>query len=155
MAVYNILKYGDPALKEKALEVKKVNSNIEKLLDNLIDTMDDAPGVGLAAPQIGVPKRVIVVKSEEDENTIELINPVVVSFSEEREKAIEACLSVPGVQGEVERHASVTVEGLNRNGEIVFIEAEGFLARALQHEIDHLDGILFVDRAERLMENKE
>lgn len=155
MAVYNILKYNDPVLKEKAFQVKKVNSNVEKLLDNLIDTMNDAPGIGLAAPQIGVPKRVIVVKSEENEEIIELINPVIVDFSKEQEKAVEACLSVPGIQGEVERHVDITVEGLNRKGEKVSIKANGFLARALQHEIDHLDGILFIDRADRLMENKE
>ncbi|MBZ4687183.1 MAG: peptide deformylase [Clostridia bacterium] len=147
MAVYQIVKIGDPVLREKAVHVKKINSNIEKLLDNMADTMYDAPGVGLAAPQIGVSKRVIVV--DVGEGLIELINPEIVSASKKTAKEVEGCLSIPGVEEEVTRPLKVVVEGLNRNGEKITIKAKGLLARALQHEIDHLDGILFIDRVEK------
>lgn len=151
MAVYQIVEIGSDVLRERAMEVKDVTPSITKLLDNMADTMYDAKGVGLAAPQIGVSKRVIVV--DIGEGLIELINPVFLEKAGE-ECDEEGCLSIPGVTGEVCRAASVKVEGLNRQGELQVIEAEGYLARALQHEVDHLNGILFVDVAEKTYRNK-
>lgn len=142
MAVYQIVKMGEDILREKAREVKKVTPNIIRLLDNLADTLYESKGVGLAAPQIGVSKRVAVVDIGEE--LFELINPVIIEkYGEEVDE--EGCLSIPGLQGEVKRAAKVVVECLNREGEQVKYTGEGFLARAFQHEIDHLNGILFVD----------
>ncbi len=146
MAVYKIVEIGADVLREKAKEVKAVNPSIVKLLDNMIDTLDVANGVGLAAPQIGVSKRVIIVKV--DDELVELINPVILE-KEGKSGAEEGCLSIPNVTGDVERAAKVHVQGLNRKGELVEIKAEKLKARALQHEIDHLDGILFVDVAKK------
>lgn len=147
MAVYEILRLGNDLLRQKAKPVPKITPQIEKLLDNLADTMYAANGVGLAAPQIGILKRVIVVDA--GEGLIELVNPVIVK-TEGQEIGIEGCLSIPGVEGEVPRAARVEVEGWDRAGNAKRIVGEGLLARALQHEIDHLDGILFIDRAVRL-----
>ena len=146
MAVYSILKIGDPFLREKAKKVAKITPQVEKLLTNLADTLNAEEGLGLAAPQIGVGKRVIVV--DIGKGLIELINPEITE-AEGEETATEGCLSIPGFQGEVKRAARVNVTGLNRSGEIVNITGEGLLARVLQHEIDHLEGILFVDRVDR------
>jgi len=117
---------------------------VHKLLDNLRDTMYSAKGVGLAAPQIGVSKRAIVVDT--DEKLIELLNPEIMEFSGS-ETGEEGCLSLPIVLGDVKRAVHVLVRGLDRYGQEVQLEASGFQARALQHEIDHLDGILFIDKA--------
>lgn len=146
MAIYQIVGIGANILREKAKEVKEVNSSIVRLLDNMVETMIDADGVGLAAPQIGVGKRVIVVKV--GEVLVELVNPVILE-KEGEAVAEEGCLSVPDVTGDVVRAAKVHVQGLNREGKLVDIQAEKLLARALQHEIDHLDGILFVDLAKK------
>ncbi|MDP4127949.1 MAG: peptide deformylase [Bacillota bacterium] len=146
MAVYKIVEIGAEVLREKAKEVKEVNPSIIKLLDNMVDTMVAAEGVGLAAPQIGVSKRVIVVKV--DDELVELINPVILE-KEGSATAEEGCLSIPKITGDVVRAAKVRVQGLNRQGEMVDIHAERLLARALQHEIDHLEGILFVDVARK------
>lgn len=146
MAVYQIVEIGAEVLREKAKEVKEVNSAITKLLDNMLDTMRQAEGIGLAAPQIGVSKRVIVV--EVDDVLVELINPVILE-KEGRSTAEEGCLSIPNMTGDVTRAAKVRVQGLNRQGKSVDIQAEKLLARALQHEIDHLEGILFVDVADK------
>ncbi|MBC7324528.1 MAG: peptide deformylase [Moorella sp. (in: Bacteria)] len=150
MAIHQILTHPDSLLREKALPVKKITPNILRLLDNLADTMYDAPGVGLAAPQIGVLKRVIVV--DVGEGLLELINPEII-VARGRDVGPEGCLSVPGVQGEVPRAAFVTVRGLDRHGQQREIQGEGLLARALQHEIDHLDGVLFIDKVVRWLEN--
>jgi len=146
MAVYQIVEIGADVLREKAKEVKEVNSSILKLLDNMVDTMQAAEGVGLAAPQIGVSKRVIVVQVNDE--LVELINPVILE-KEGANTAEEGCLSIPNMTGDVVRAAKVRVQGLNRQGEMVDIRAERLLARALQHEIDHLEGILFVDVAKK------
>jgi len=144
MAVYKVVEAEDDILRLKAKEVTKINSSIYKLLDNMRDTMYEYRGAGLAAPQIGVSKRVIVV--DVGNGPIELINPTIVEVEGNATEA-EGCLSVPGVVGEVTRSAKVKVRGLNRNGEDVEYQAEGYLARAFQHEIDHLNGILFIDKA--------
>jgi len=147
LAVYKIVENGDDVLRERSKPVAKLGKNIEKLLDNMRDTMYAYKGVGLAAPQIGVLKRVIVV--DVGQGLVELINPVIVDV----EGSIidsEGCLSFPGLQGEVERAAKIKVKGLDRHGQEFELVAEDFFARALQHEIDHLDGILFVDKAKNL-----
>ena len=146
MAVYKIVEIGADVLRQKAKVVKEVNPSIIKLLDNMIDTLHAADGVGLAAPQIGVSKRVIIVQV--DEMLIELINPVVLE-REGQNSAEEGCLSIPNVTGDVLRPARVRVQGINRQGQMVDFQAERLLARALQHEIDHLEGILFVDVAKK------
>lgn len=151
MAVYQIVEIGADVLREKAKEVKEITPNIVKLLDNMFDTMYAANGVGLAAPQIGVSKRVVVI--DVGEGPVEFINPVIVE-QEGQEDGSEGCLSIPGVTGEVMRAAKVVVEALNRKGELQRIEAEGLFARACQHEIDHLEGILFVDKAHKTHRNR-
>ena len=144
MSVRNILTIDQPVLREKAKKVSRIDSSVLKLLDDLAETMLDAPGAGLAANQVGVPLRVCVVKG--DENQIHgLINPEVVKASGVQ-VGYEGCLSYPGWVGEVARYETVVVKGLNRKGKEVRIKSTGFTARAFQHEIDHLDGILFLDR---------
>jgi peptide deformylase len=147
LAIYNVLKDGDDLLRRKARPVTTITPNIIKLLDNMKDTMYYYQGVGLAAPQIGVSKRVIVL--DIGEGLIEVINPEIVE-SEGLEQDTEGCLSVPGVAGEVSRYTCVTVKGLNRLGEEVCHQVNGFLARVFQHEIDHLEGVLFTDKAGNL-----
>ena len=144
MAVRPILNFDQPVLREKAKKVARVDTSIQKLLDDLAETMLDAPGAGLAANQIGVALRVCVVKG--DENQIwGLVNPVIVK-SAGSQVGYEGCLSKPGWVGEVERYEAVVVKGLNRHGKQVRIKSTGFTARAFQHELDHLDGVLFTDR---------
>lgn len=147
MAVYKIVENGDQGLREKARAVPAVTPNIHKLLDNMRDTMYANKGVGLAAPQIGVPKRVIVVDVGEGLN--ELINPEII---EARGSVVdvEGCLSIPDLVGDVERYEVVKIKGLNRAGKEIEIQAEGYAARAFQHEIDHLEGILFIDKAKNI-----
>ena len=147
MAILTILTQGNPVLKKKSKAVGKILPELKKLIDNMEDTMRAAPGVGLAAPQVGVLQRVIVV--DIGEGLISLINPKIVKKSGKC-MFYEGCLSVPGVEGQVERSESICVKGLDRNGNPVVIEAEGYLAIVLQHEIDHLDGVLFVDRIKDL-----
>ncbi|MDA8442748.1 MAG: peptide deformylase [Peptococcaceae bacterium] len=144
MAIYKICEIGDEVLRETAKPVQEITPNIAKLLRNMADTLYDANGVGLAAPQIGIAKRVAVI--DVGDGLLELINPVIVA-SEGTETDVEGCLSIPGVQGQVSRAARVKVKCQNGKGEDITIQGEGLLARALQHEIDHLDGVLFVDKA--------
>lgn len=145
MAVFQIVEIGDPLLREKARPVPKVGDNIRKLVTNMADTMYAADGVGLAAPQIGISKRVVVI--DVGDGLLELINPEILK-REGKDTDTEGCLSVPDLVGEVTRAYSVVVKALDKNGREITVEAEGLLARACQHEIDHLDGVLFVDRAE-------
>jgi len=149
LAVYQIIKYGEDngILREKAKEITAITPSINKLLDDLRDTMYGYKGVGLAAPQIGVSKRAIVVDT--GEKLIELINPEICEQSGS-ESSEEGCLSLPGMAGDVVRAVWVLVKGLNRLGEEIKIEAKGYQARALQHEIDHLEGIIFTDKATNL-----
>ncbi|GAB6181073.1 peptide deformylase [Desulfotomaculum defluvii] len=148
MAVYKIVEIGDEVLREVAKPVKEVTPNIIKLIDNMADTMYAAKGVGLAAPQIGVSKKVIVV--DIGEGLVELVNPVIIEASGRSVVDTEGCLSVPNMVGEVARADILVVKGLNRKGEEVVYRAKGFLARAFQHEIDHLEGVIFVDKANNL-----
>ena len=148
MAVRPILNFDQPVLREKAKRVSRVDTSIQRLMDDLAETMLAAPGAGLAAPQIGVSLRVAVIKG--DDNQIwALANPEIVK-SDGVQVGYEGCLSYPGWVGEVARHETVVVKGRNRRGKEVRIKSSGFTARAFQHEIDHLDGILFVDRLTNL-----
>ena len=150
MAIRTIYTSKDPVLRAKAKKVKKVDASTLKLIDDMIETMQEAPGVGLAAPQIGVSLRVIVVETPEDEDDpqggtqLQLINPEILKADGDQ-FGEEGCLSIPGYVGMVKRNMNVTVKAQNRKGKEVKIKATGYLARVLQHEIDHLDGILFID----------
>ncbi len=139
-----ILGFDQPVLREKTRRVGRVDDSIRQLLDDLVETMLAAPGAGLAAPQIGVGLRVCVVKGD-DNQIFQIVNPELVKGSGQQ-VGYEGCLSYPGWIGEVARYDQLVVKGLNRKGKPVRIKSEGFTARAFQHEIDHLDGILFTDR---------
>lgn len=153
MAIRKIRKNQDPVLREKAKAIKKITPPILKLLDDMAETMYAANGVGLAAPQIGISKRLVVIDVQDENGLLKLINPVITD-KKGAEVAIEGCLSFPGLAGEVERAEEVIVKALNPEGKELVIAATGLLARALQHEIDHLDGILFLDRALRIIEQE-
>ena len=143
-----ILTYPEPFLATKALPVRSVDGRIRELVRDMFDSMYESKGIGLAAPQVGVGKRVIVLDIspvEEEIKPLALVNPEIVGKQGQVE-GMEGCLSVPGVEGTVCRYESVTVRGKDENGDPVTIEANGLLSRVLQHEIDHLDGILFIDR---------
>jgi len=144
--ILNIRKIGDPVLRTKSRELTQVTDQTREILDNMAETMYAAPGVGLAAPQVGILQRLVVIDVGEDYGLVQLINPVITEYSEEKEIIEEGCLSIPGREGEVIRSKSVTVKALNRDGKKIEIKAEGYLARAIQHEVDHLNGILFVDK---------
>lgn len=143
MAIRNLRFLGDEILRKKSRKVEKIDNRIQTLLDDMLETMYEKNGVGLAAPQVGILKRVVVI--DIGEGPLFLINPEIIeqkgSYIEQ-----EGCLSVPGRQGEVERPYWVKVKAQNRNGEEIIVEGEEFLAKALSHEIDHLNGILFVDK---------
>ncbi|WP_058485311.1 peptide deformylase [Defluviitalea phaphyphila] len=149
MALREIRKNGDEILRKKCKEVKEINKSILILLDDMTETMYEAGGVGLAAPQVGVLKRVVVI--DIGEGIIELINPEIIEEDGEQ-IGPEGCLSVPGITGEVKRPNKVKVKALNRNGEEFVLEGEGLLARAFCHEIDHLNGILFTDNVIRYLD---
>jgi peptide deformylase len=164
MALLKIATLPDPVLRRKAKKIITFDKDLQTLIDNMVETMRAAPGVGLAAPQVSASVRLVVVEyGEEDEDGNEvspkklytLINPVIEKVSEEKVKAIEACLSIPGLVGEVERHQNILIKGLNRAGKPVKINAEGWLARIFQHEMDHLDGIVYPDRALRVWKPRE
>ena len=148
MAILEIKEYGEPVLREKALPVEEITPEILNFIKDMAETMYADSGVGLAAPQVGVSKRIILVDGEED-GLIVLINPVIIK-SEGEVVAEEGCLSVPDIYSQVKRSSKVTVKALNEKGESIEITNEGLIARALQHEIDHLDGILFIDRIGRM-----
>ncbi|WP_126426119.1 peptide deformylase [Brevibacillus marinus] len=148
MAIRTIVKHPDPILREKAKPVTKFTPNLHKLLDDMAETMYDADGVGLAAPQVGILKRVIVMDC--GDGLIEMVNPEIIAGEGEQIDYPEGCLSIPGVRGDVRRYRWVKLRAQDRNGQPFELEAEDLLARCAQHEIDHLDGILFIDRAERV-----
>ncbi|HSB52415.1 MAG TPA: peptide deformylase [Dissulfurispiraceae bacterium] len=148
MAILPIRKYPEEVLKKRALPVAALDREMQRLIDDMIDTMYAAPGIGLAAPQVGVSQRLVVIDvstREEKHPLMVLINPEIVEADSLIESE-EGCLSVPGYTAVVKRAGNVVARGLNREGKPVEVEATGLLARALQHEIDHLDGVLFVDR---------
>ena len=150
MSVREVRYLGDPVLREMCRDVDAVDDDVSALVDDLLETMYAEDGIGLAAPQIGVPMRVFVYDVRDDE--IEpgvLVNPRIVEATG-KQKEVEGCLSIPGLDEVVERSGQVVVEGLDRDGEPVRIEATGLLSRCLQHEIDHLDGVLFIDRVSPL-----
>ena len=160
MAVLKIVKYPDPVLSKRAAEVEKVTPEIARLMDDMAETMYDAPGVGLAAPQVGVSKRVIVIDVGADvggslkkKQLIQLANPVIITSQGELDWE-EGCLSVPEFRIKMKRRASVVVKGLNKSNKEVEVLATGLLSVAFQHEIDHIDGILLIDRATKKEKNK-
>lgn len=150
MAVLKLREIGDPVLRSKAKKVDKITEKTNQLIDNMFETMYAEEGVGLAAPQVGILKRIAVVDIGEG-NQIVLINPEII---EEEGKMImeEGCLSIPGRTGEVIRSKEIKLRSLNRDGEEIEFKAEGFEARAIQHEMDHLDGVLFIDKMVELVE---
>ncbi len=156
MATREIITLPNSILRGKARKVNSFGSELEVLIDDMVETMRAAPGVGLAAPQVNVPLRVIVVEyneSEDEEKPPKLytvVNPKITRFSSEQDVGTEGCLSIPGIVGDVERPTAITIKGFNRRGQPLKIKAEGWLARIFQHEVDHLDGVLFVDRADKI-----
>jgi peptide deformylase len=162
MGLRTIVTLPDPVLRRKARPVSTFDKNLQTLIDDMIETMREAPGVGLAAPQVGIPERLIVIEyadpPEEDEEEPKevkpklyvMANPEIVKASDEKVLGVEGCLSIPGLVGEVERFATVQVKGLNRRGQPMKVKAEGWLARIFQHEIDHVNGVVFPDRATRV-----
>lgn len=149
MALRNIRINGDEVLRKKSKKVDVIDDKVRELLKDMAETMYAADGVGLAAPQVGILKRIVVI--DIGEGLIELINPVIVEQSGEQIE-VEGCLSIPGVQGEVKRPEKVTVKAQDANGKEITVHGEGLLAIALCHEIDHLDGVLFIDKAIRLID---
>lgn len=148
MAIRTIVKHPDPILREKAMVVTKFNSNLHKLLDDMADTMYDADGVGLAAPQVGISKRVIVMDC--GDGLIEIVNPEIVDFKGEQFDYPEGCLSIPGLRGDVRRHQWIKLRGQDRLGNEIELTADELLSRCAQHEIDHLNGVLFIDVADKV-----
>jgi peptide deformylase len=140
-----IVKYGDGVLRVVSEEVVDFNDEIKSLINQMYEMLEETRGVGVAGPQVGVAKRVFVYDVGEGQHA--LINPKIIKSSGE-EISVEGCLSIPGLQGDVERAFRVTVTGIDENGKKVKIKADGLLARCFQHEIDHLDGKLFIDRAD-------
>ncbi len=165
MALRQIVTVPEPVLRRKAKPITKFDKNLQTLIDDMIETMRDAPGVGLAAPQVDISEQLIVVEYSEDDDDEEegaeekpekpkklyvMINPEITKTSEEKVLGVEGCLSIPGIQGEVERFEAIQVKGLNRFGKPLKLKLNGWMARIFQHEIDHLNGVLFTDLAERL-----
>jgi peptide deformylase len=146
LAILPIRTFGDPVLRQRAREVDHVTDVHRRLVADMLETMREAPGVGLAGPQVGVLERVFVWEVEDRHGAV--FNPVVVRRSDEWVSGEEGCLSIPGLTYDVDRHSSVTIEGLDEDGGPISIDAgdDDFLARVFQHEIDHLDGVLFLDR---------
>jgi peptide deformylase len=168
MAIRKIVTLPDPVLRRKAHPVTKFDKNLQTLIDDMIETMRDAPGVGLAAPQVGISERVIVVEYAEPEETEDgqepkevepklyvMVNPEIVKASQETESGVEGCLSIPNLVGEVERTYEVRIKGQNRHGQSMKLKVEGWLARIFQHEIDHINGVLFTDHATKVWQPEE
>lgn len=155
MAVLEILQIGNPILRRRGVQVKRFDDGLARLAEDMIETMHAASGVGLAAPQVGVSTRLIVVEMPDSEDYPHpgerwvVCNPEVVKASQETEVGQEGCLSVAGYVGMVERPTAVTIKGQDLQGRKIRVKADGFLARAFLHEIDHLSGVLYVDRAEK------
>jgi peptide deformylase len=163
MALRTIVTLPEPVLYRKARAITKFDKNLQTLIEDMIDTMRDAPGVGLAAPQVGISERLIVVeyaeqpeeKEGEEQKEVKpklyvMINPEIVKTSEEIVMGVEGCLSIPGLVGEVERFEEIQLKGLNRRGQPMKVKAKGWLARIFQHEVDHINGVVFTQRATKV-----
>jgi peptide deformylase len=168
MTLREIVTLPEPVLRRKAKPITKFDKKLQTLIDDMVETMREAPGVGLAAPQVNVSEQLIVVEYSEDDDEEEeevegteekppkpkklyvMLNPEIVKASEEKVNGIEGCLSIPGLLGEVERHEAIQVKGLNRYGKPQKLKVDGWMARIFQHEIDHLNGVLFTDLATRV-----
>jgi peptide deformylase len=161
MALRKIVTFPNDVLRKTAEPVTVFDDELQVLVDDMIETMRDAPGVGLAAPQIGLSKRLVVIEfgSEFDESipkqVFVLVNPEIVDYSEETVRGIEGCLSVPDLVGSVDRSTVVTVRAQDQTGKKTKFRTEGWLARIFQHEIDHINGILYTDRAEEIWQAEE
>lgn len=169
MTLREIVYLPNPILRKKAKPVTKFDKDLQTLIDDMIETMREAPGVGLAAPQINLPLQLAVIEyaeGEDDEDRPEdapppekklfvIINPEITKVSEEKVLGVEGCLSIPGLLGEVERHEAIQVKALNRHGNPVKLKLDGWIARIFQHEIDHLNGVLFTDKATQVWKPRE
>jgi peptide deformylase len=155
MALLNILQFPDPRLHQVAKPVQAVNARIKQLVSDMAQTMYEAPGIGLAATQVDAHERVIVIDLSDEQNELQvLINPEIVWASDEIQTYEEGCLSVPGVYDEVKRASAIKVEALDQNGDAQTIEADGLLSVCIQHEIDHLNGKVFVERLSSLKQSR-
>lgn len=163
MSIHKIVTLPDPVLRKQARKIKTFDAALQKLADDMLETLRAAPGVGLAAPQVGVSQRLILVEYPEEPDDPDdpqappkppklfvVVNPEILRHSTETVSGNEGCLSIPGYIGEVERYQAVTVKGFTPRGKPLRVKAAGWLARIFQHEIDHLDGVLFIDRAEQV-----
>ncbi|MDH4439254.1 MAG: peptide deformylase [Rhizobium sp.] len=153
MTIKPLIILPDPLLRQVSAPVERVDSELNQLVDDMLETMYEAPGIGLAAVQVGVPRRLLVIdlaKEGEEPAPLVFINPKVIRSSDDRSSYEEGCLSIPDYYAEVERPAAITVTSLDRTGKEVTTEADGLLATCLQHEIDHLEGVLFIDHISRL-----
>ena len=170
MALRQIVTLPEPVLRRKAKPVTKFDKDLQTLIDDMIETMRDAPGVGLAAPQVNISEQLAVIEYSEDEDDEDeevegatpkpkklyvIINPEIIKVSEEKVMGIEGCLSIPGLIGEVERYEAIQVKALNRHGKPVKLKVDGWTARIFQHEIDHLNGVLFTDLSKRVWKPDE
>jgi peptide deformylase len=167
MAIRTIITLPEPVLRRKAKPITKFDKDLQILIDDMLDTMRDAPGVGLAAPQVNVLQQLAVIEYSEDEDDEEedaktkpkklyvIINPEIIKASEEKVMGVEGCLSIPGLIGKVERHQAIQVKALNRHGSPVKLKVDGWLARIFQHEIDHLNGVLFTDLATEIWKPRD
>ncbi len=153
MTIRKILTEPDPFLRQKSSNVEEVNDEVRSLMDDMLETMYDAPGIGLAAIQIGIPKRIIVIdlsKKDEKKNPLYFVNPEILDKSNDDASYEEGCLSVPNQFAEISRPDTCTVKFLDYNGKEKILEAKGLLATCIQHEMDHLEGILFIDYLSKL-----
>lgn len=161
MPLLNIVTVPDPVLRRKAHKVTEFGKDFQTMVDDMIETLRDAPGVGLAAPQVGLSEQLIVIEyGDDDDESVPkklfvVANPEIIQTSETVVEGLEGCLSVPDLVGSVERFESIVVKGLNRHGKPVKIKAQDWLARIFQHEIDHLNGILFTDRTDKVWKPRD
>ncbi len=153
MTIKPLIILPDPLLRQVSTPIERVDADLQKLADDMLETMYDAPGIGLAAIQVGIARRLLVIdvsKEGEEKQPLVIINPEIIKSSDARSVYEEGCLSIPDYYAEVERPAQVTVKSIDRDGKEQVIEADGLLATCLQHEIDHLNGVLFIDHISRL-----
>jgi peptide deformylase len=166
MAIRTIIQPDNPVLRKKAIRVQSFDAKFQTLVDDMVETLLDAPGVGLAAPQVGVSQRLIVVRLQDDEESraefgdqagvlYVVCNPEIIKHSRTLVEGVEACLSLPGYAGTVDRFDSVVITGLDRHGKAIRIKAKDWLARVFQHEIDHLEGRLYIDIAKEVFRQAE